>query len=63
MDLSYGPKYEALREEVRSFIGDGWPLTGDEAELPLPEQEALFRERATERGYVNRGIQREYGGS
>ncbi|MEE9280921.1 MAG: acyl-CoA dehydrogenase family protein, partial [Myxococcota bacterium] len=54
---------EAFREEVRSFIRDGWPLTGDEAGLPLPEQEALFRERATERGYLNRGIPRKYGGS
>jgi len=62
MDLRYGEKYEAFRAELREFL-EGWPLTGSEAELPLPEQEALFRRRGIERGYVYRHVPHEYGGS
>ena len=61
MDLEYGPEYERFREEVRSFL-TGWPLTGDEAQLPEEEQERLFRARAVEAGYVYRSIPKEYGG-
>ena len=35
MDLSYGPEYEAFREEVRSFVASNWPLEGGEQDLPL----------------------------
>jgi alkylation response protein AidB-like acyl-CoA dehydrogenase len=62
MDLSYGAEYEAFREEVREFL-KGWPLSGEEAELPPAEQEALFRRRGIERGYVYRDFPVEYGGS
>ena len=61
MDLRYDESYEAFRDEVREFL-EGWPLTGDEAKLPSETQEALFRQRAVERGYVYRDIPTEYGG-
>jgi alkylation response protein AidB-like acyl-CoA dehydrogenase len=61
MDLHYGEEYERYRDEVRDFLS-GWPLTGDEADLPPAEQEDLFRNRAIERGYVYRDIPAEYGG-
>ena len=51
MDLLYGEDYERFRQELRSFLAD-WPLKGEEAALPAAEQEALFRRRAIERGYV-----------
>jgi alkylation response protein AidB-like acyl-CoA dehydrogenase len=63
MDLRYGPEYEAFRTEVREFLEAGWPLSGEEAELSRERQTALFRERATEQGYLYRHIPRRYGGS
>ncbi len=62
MDLSYGEHYESLRRELREFLS-GWPLRGEEARLPLAEQERLFRQRGVERGYVFRNVPVEYGGS
>jgi alkylation response protein AidB-like acyl-CoA dehydrogenase len=62
VDLRYGEKYEAFRAELREFLR-GWPFSGAEAELPLREQEALFRQRGIERGYVYRHIPAEYGGA
>ncbi|MEM7408764.1 MAG: acyl-CoA dehydrogenase family protein [Myxococcota bacterium] len=62
MDLRYGEKYEAFRAEVRAFL-EGWPLQGDEAKLPEQEQQALFRRRGIERGFVYRHVPVEYGGS
>ena len=62
MDLRYGDEYEAFRAELREFL-TGWPLTGDEARLPLEEQEQIFRKRGIERGYVYRDFPAEYGGS
>jgi alkylation response protein AidB-like acyl-CoA dehydrogenase len=62
MDLRYGEKYEELRAELREFL-KGWPLSGDEAKRPLREQEALFRQRGIERGYVYRNVPVAYGGS
>jgi len=62
MDLRYGAAYEAFRNELREFLR-GWPPTGDEALLPRREQEALFRQRGIDRGYVYRHIPVEYGGS
>jgi alkylation response protein AidB-like acyl-CoA dehydrogenase len=62
MDLSYGREYEAFRAELREFLA-GWPLAGDEAQLPIAEREQLFRKRGIERGYVYRNIPAEYGGS
>jgi alkylation response protein AidB-like acyl-CoA dehydrogenase len=62
MDLEYGEEYEAFRESVRAFL-KGWPLRGDEARLPVDEQESIFRKRGIEAGFVYRGIPTEYGGS
>jgi alkylation response protein AidB-like acyl-CoA dehydrogenase len=62
MDLEYGEEYEEFRESVRVFL-KGWPLQGAEAELPLTEQEAIFRKRGIEAGLVYRHIPTEYGGS
>jgi alkylation response protein AidB-like acyl-CoA dehydrogenase len=61
MDLRYDEAYEAFRDEVREFL-KGWPLAGAEAKLPTEAQEALFRRRAVERGYLYRDIPVEYGG-
>jgi alkylation response protein AidB-like acyl-CoA dehydrogenase len=61
MDLSYGEEYERFRAEVREFL-KGWPLAGEEARLPLADQETLFRNRSIEKGYVYRQIPAEYGG-
>ena len=62
MDLSYGDEYEDFRRGVRDFL-QGWPLQGKEAELPMEEQESLFRVRGIEAGYVYRGFPTEYGGA
>jgi alkylation response protein AidB-like acyl-CoA dehydrogenase len=62
MDLEYSDAYRAYRDEVRAFL-EGWPLTGAEADLPREEQEALFRRRGIEAGYVYRNVPREYGGA
>ena len=62
MDLRYGPEYEEFRVELRAFL-QGWPLQGDEAQLPADEQEQIFRRRGIESGYVYRQFPKEYGGS
>jgi alkylation response protein AidB-like acyl-CoA dehydrogenase len=63
MDLSYGPQYEALRAEVRAFLGSSWPPRGADAALSRREQTLAFRRRAIEAGYLARSIPRRYGGS
>jgi alkylation response protein AidB-like acyl-CoA dehydrogenase len=63
MDLRYTPEYDAFRAEVREFLEAGWPLRNEEAALPLAEREALFRQRAAERGYLYRTFPKKYGGS
>ncbi len=63
MDLRYTPEYESFRREVLGFLRDHWPLRGADAARPQPEREALFRQRATERGYLYRSIPTKYGGS
>ncbi|MCS5635669.1 MAG: acyl-CoA dehydrogenase family protein, partial [Myxococcota bacterium] len=62
MNLEYTEEYERYREEVRSFL-TGWPLSGTEAALPEGEQEALFRRRGIEAGFVCRNVPAEYGGA
>ncbi len=62
MDLSYGAEYESFRAQLREFLA-GWPLGGEEAALPLAEQERRFRNRGLERGYLCRHVPVEYGGS
>ena len=62
MDLEYGEEYVAFRESVKAFL-EGWPLRGKEAQLPPEEQEALFRKRGIEAGFVYRRVPKKYGGS
>ena len=62
MDLQYSAEHEAFRESVRTFL-KGWPLQGAEADLPLPEQETIFRKRGIEAGFVYRSVPKGYGGS
>jgi len=63
MDLRHSEEHERFRSEVRAFLADAWPLRGEEATLPAEKQDALFRERAIERGYMYRDIPKRYGGS
>jgi alkylation response protein AidB-like acyl-CoA dehydrogenase len=63
MDLSYGPEYEAFRDEVRSFLEESWPPGGADAELPREEQTARFRAKGVEGGYLLRWLPKAYGGS
>jgi len=62
MDLNFGAEHRQFRDELREFL-EGWPLTGAEAQLPMAEQERVFRQRGVEAGYVYRGIPTAYGGS
>jgi alkylation response protein AidB-like acyl-CoA dehydrogenase len=62
VNLEWGEEHERVRAELREFLR-GWPLRGAEAALPRAEQEALFRQRGIERGFVYREFPREYGGS
>ena len=63
MDLSYGSEFEAFREEVRSFLAANWPPSGGAATGSREEQANRFREKATQAGYLNRSIPKQYGGS
>ena len=63
MDLSYGPEYEAFREEVRGFLKASWPPRGEDEKGSREEQVFAFRRRAIEAGYVARAVPRAYGGS
>ena len=60
MDLSYGEEIESFREEVKTFLSSNWPPAegGDKA-----EQLQAFRLKATDAGYLNRGVPKQYGGS
>ncbi len=62
MDLSYGPEYETFRAEVADFLARNWPPREGDGE-DRDAQVTEFRRRATERGYVYRGIPKKYGGS
>jgi alkylation response protein AidB-like acyl-CoA dehydrogenase len=62
MDLSFGPENEAFRGTVKAFLAREWKPAG----LRGPDLEAHvkgFRQRATDAGYLYRGIPRKYGGS
>ena len=62
MDLTYSAAHEAFREKLKAFL-EGWPLQGADAGLPLAEQEAIFRRRGVDAGYVYRQVPKRYGGS
>ncbi len=61
MDLSYGPEYEAFREEVRSFLKAHGPSAPRTMRLKAPETIA-WQQRLIEHGYAARTIPAEYGG-
>ncbi|MEY3042016.1 MAG: hypothetical protein RLZZ174_1098 [Pseudomonadota bacterium] len=61
MDLSYGPRYEAFREEVRGFLAQ----YGDEdprGEGLRSEKALAWQRRLIEHGYAARTIPKAYGG-
>ena len=62
MDLTYGPELEGFRSEVRSFLEASWPPKGEQAQGDREEQANRFRARATQAGYLNRHIPKQYGG-
>ncbi len=57
MDLTYGPAYEAFREEVRAFLRANWQATNGSVDI------AAFRKAAIFAGYLYRSIPRCYGGA
>lgn len=59
MELSYGPEYDRLREQVRAFLERQWPAGSSRS----PEDVRAFRQLATEQGYLYRSVPRRYGGS
>ena len=60
MDLSYGSELEDFRMEVSGFLAANWPPK--EGGL-REDQLKAFRRKATEAGYLNRSIPKQYGGS
>ena len=60
MDLAYGKEYEAFRLEVRDFLAEHW-LQGSR-EGNAPQATSDFRQTATDRGYLYRGVPKAYGG-
>jgi len=63
MDLSYGSEMDAFRKEVRGFLAENWPPSGDEKKFSREEQTTRFRKRAIAEGYLCRNIPKQYGGS
>src|SRR3978361_1091208 len=62
MDLSFGPENEAFGQTVRDFLGDNWkPARVEGGEMAAYLR--AFRTRATEAGYLYRGVPKAYGGS
>ena len=61
MDLSYGPEYEAFREEVRSFLAEN-AEQAPRGEPIRSERTLAWQSLLIEHGYAARTIPREYGG-
>jgi alkylation response protein AidB-like acyl-CoA dehydrogenase len=59
VELSYGPEYDRLREQVRDFLDRQWPARSSRS----PADVRAFRQLATEHGYLYRSVPRRYGGS
>lgn len=57
MDLRLRPEHEAFQNEVEAFLVEFWHGQTNRADI------AAFRNAATERGYLYRGIPKRYGGS
>lgn len=75
MNLSFTAEYERFRTEVREFLAEHWTdedrasnpsnmdeMSGTGAVLRLDERATEFRKLAISRGYLYRGIPRQYGG-
>ena len=64
MDLEFGEKYEAFREEVRSFLEKNRPKGDRVASLAVDRREPLSQwlTKQIEAGYWARTIPTEYGG-
>jgi len=61
MDLTYGPRYEAFRGEVRAFVaahGAEAPKTGGQTLAAMRQ----WQRRLIEHGYAARTIPKDYGG-
>ena len=62
MDLSYGPEYEAFREEVRAFLATHGADAPRSAAL-RSEETLAWQRKLIEHGYTARTIPKEYGGA
>ena len=62
MDLTYGAEAEAFRKHVRTFLKENWAPKGVERGA-MGAYVSAFRQKATEAGYLYRGIPKEFGGS
>ena len=62
MDLSYGNEYDDFRAEVQQFLERNWPPP-QQAGVSREAGAARFRDAAVARGYLNRNIPKQYGGS
>ena len=68
MDISFGPEYDAYREQVRSFLEEKWGAGGDaerDEDLGLaPTPRYLeFAASAIEAGYYCPFLPKKYGGA
>jgi alkylation response protein AidB-like acyl-CoA dehydrogenase len=63
MDLSFGPEYDALRSELKSFLAANWPPEKGADGGDLKAQAVAFRRRAIDAGFLGRSIPKSYGGS
>ncbi|MEM7099592.1 MAG: acyl-CoA dehydrogenase family protein [Pseudomonadota bacterium] len=61
MDLSFGPEYNAFREEVRAFLNTHADKSPRNATMRAPETLA-WQQLLIEHGYTARTIPKEYGG-
>ncbi len=61
-DLRYGAEAERFRDEIAGFLAETWQPKDRRGEA-LRDHVRDFRLKATERGYLYRGIPRRYGGS
>lgn len=62
MNGSSESDYADLRQRAKEFCASSWPLTGDDAALPLRAQVVLWQKRAIEAGMLHRSVSSEYGG-
>ncbi len=62
MDLSYGDAAEAARAALRAFLTAHWQ-PGDRRGAELKDYVRVFRQSATDAGYLYRSAPRRYGGS